>query len=448
MIFDIKALKIILENALIQHDIPGLEIAIDYEDQNIFSLGLGTSNLINECTIKPDTIFGVASLTKMLTTLIVLKAEELRLITLSDSLSDYYPNLRLINKNSINIRNLLNHSAGLPGLPTRHKATDLNFPSINPQMESVASLIEYLNTLDFELLDKPGLLLSYSNEGYCLLGGIIEQIFDKPYALVAEELVFKPLKMQNSFIGRDKNGVAQNIADPIVSWHQGERASSTEYWDAPLFYPAGGLMSSAKDINKLISALSGSSDFLKSDQYEQVTFDPMSVASRHELKFAYGLGIEIEYINSQKTLLWHTGQRPGISSFAGQVIQDRISVTLLTNVADAPTSSIGRLIFSQLLCQKDKTINLNWPPTTNNPTIEEKDLKDFTGIYGSPEVGQYKVYLKGEKILMQFMNSKKEMFFKDKNNGTVGVQTFDFIFKNNSKPYALALDLRILLRLI
>ena len=72
MIFDVKALKILLENALIQHNIPGLEIAIDYENQNMFSLGLGTANLINECMIKPDTIFGVASLTKMLTTLIVL----------------------------------------------------------------------------------------------------------------------------------------------------------------------------------------------------------------------------------------------------------------------------------------------------------------------------------------------------------------------------------------
>ncbi len=447
MIIDVKFLKDLLDSALIKHNIPGLAVAIDYEGQNIFSLGLGTASVTKNRIVRPDTIFGVASLTKILTTLILLKAEEFRLIMLSNSLSNYYPDLRWLHKNDISLKNLLNHSAGLPGLATRHKAKDLNYPNGNFQIENVTSLVKYLNTIDFKLLGRPGQLLSYSNESYCLLGGIIEQVFKKPYKSVAEELVLRPLKMRNSFIGGVRDGGTENIADPIDFWHNEKRERGNQYWDAPLFYPAGGLMSSATDINKLVSALCGNSNFLKSDQYNQVAFDPMSIASRPNAKFAYGLGIEIEYICPEKTLLWHTGQRPGIASFVGQIIQDRLSVALLTNVTDAPTSKIGREVFSHLLSKNDIPVNLFWPPEISNIQFETKNLDNFVGIYGSQEVGEYKVYLQDGKILMQFINSTNEMLLKKPTSGIVGAQTFKFMFNGDPKPYALALDLRLLRRL-
>lgn len=447
MIFDRKLIKVSLENALVEYDISGLSFAIDYEGQNIFSSGLGAADVTNTCEVKPDTIFGVASLTKILTTLILLKAEEKKLLKISDFLSIYYPNLRWLQNNNVSIRNLLNHSAGLPGLPTRHSATDLNYPGMNPEMESVASLVEYLNILDFELLAQPGQLLSYSNEGFCLLGGIIERVFNKPYELVAKELVFQPLKMECSFVGKNENAIFKNIAEPLVSWHQGMGPRRTQYWEAPLFYAAGGLMSSAKDMNILISALAGSSNFLNPHQYLQVHCDPMPVASRSNINCAYGLGIEIERINAQKTLLWHTGQRPGISSFVGHVIEKRLSVSLLTNITDAPTSIIGRLIFSHLLSKEINNKKLNWPHKNKEMKNDEDDFEHFVGIYGSPEVGEYKVYIKDQKLLLQFKNSKKEMIFNGLTSGVVGVQTFKFIFKNHTKSDAIALDLRILQRL-
>ena len=447
MNFDLIGLEEKLKRAVCKYHIPGLSIAIEQDGRKIFSLGLGFANITKNLATTPHTIFGTASLTKILTTLILLKAEELELVKLSDKLSVYYPDLERLDISNASIKNLLNHSAGLPGLPTRHIASDLNNPRINPEFLCIDSLIKFLNEFKFDVLEQPGQLLSYSNEGYCLLGGIIERIFGETFETVAKKLVFKPLKMKNSFIGRDKSGRFKDIAEPMISWKKDIKASQTEYWDAPLFYPAGGLMSSANDIVKLSSALYGASNFLKCAQYKQVTFDPMPVASRNERFFAYGLGTEIEYINNKKTLLWHTGQRPGISSFVGQVIPDRLSVALLTNISDAPASKIGRLVLSHFYSRDDKPKKLKWLQTTDNLSIHERDLKNFVGIYGSAEVGEYHIHLEGKILLMKFVSSKNEMLFNEANSGIVGSQTFKFMFTSRAEPYALALDLRILPRL-
>ncbi len=447
MNFDADKLEEILGNAVSEYRIPGLSIAIERDGQNIFSLGLGVANTTDDIGTTSNTIFGTASLTKMLTTLILLKAEEMELLMLTDKLSLYYPDLKKLDTSHVSIKNLLNHTAGLPGLPTRHRATDLNKPSINPGMKCVNNFVKYLNDIEFSVLDKPGRLLSYSNEGYCLLGGIIERVFDKSFEKVAEQLVLKPLKMNHSFIGNDRCGRFKEVAEPIIYWENNLKTSKTEYWDSPLFYPAGGLMSSAKDILKLSSALFGESNFLKYDQFKQVTLDPIPVASRHKRCFAYGLGTEIEYIDSQRTLLWHTGQRPGISSFVGHLVQDRLSVALLTNISDAPASKIGRLVFSYLFCNYKNSVNLNWLQTTTNTNINERDYERLVGTYGSSEVGTYYIHLIGKKLLMKFVYSENEMIFHEDFSGIVGSQTFKFILKEKGDIYALALDLRILPRL-
>ena len=120
---------------------------------------------------------------------------------------------------------------------------------------------------------------------------------------------------------------------------------------------------------------------------------------------------------------------------------------MLTNISDAPASKIGRLVFSHLYCRDEKPEKPKWLQTNNNLSIHERDLKNFVGIYGSAEVGEYRINLEGKKLLMKFVSSQNEMLFNEANTGIVGSQTFKFMFNSRAEPYALALDLRILPRL-
>ena len=91
-----KRLELLLNKVLCSHDIPGLAVEVRHEGRSIFSFGLGIGDVSPRHFVCNDTIFGVASLTKMVTAIIILQAQENKLLTLSDPVSQYYPNLKCV----------------------------------------------------------------------------------------------------------------------------------------------------------------------------------------------------------------------------------------------------------------------------------------------------------------------------------------------------------------
>tara|TARA_B100000767_G_scaffold78601_1_gene75289 strand:- start:187 stop:1533 length:1347 start_codon:yes stop_codon:yes gene_type:complete len=441
-----KRLELLLNKELYSYDIPGLAVEVRHEGRSIFSLGLGIGDVSPRHFISNDTIFGVASLTKMVTAIIILQAQENKLLTLSDPISQYYPNLKCVQNTGIQVKHLLNHSSGFPGLSSRHHATNLNDPKSNNQLLTVHDLVNYLNNLDFEMLAGPGQILSYSNEGFCLLGGIIENIYNKPYPIIVKELIFDPLRMTRSFIGQEQQDAFQNLTKAFISWGNGANPKQENYWDSPLFYSAGGLMTTVSDMTLLISELSGVHDLSTFNQQEQLLSGSIPVASRSSKKYAYSHGVEIDRLDSENTLFWHTGERVGISSFVGNIIERKLSVALFANIADIPTSAIGRKIFVEILGNEIDSEKLVWPPISKRFLIKRHFLKKFEGLYSSLEMGDYRVSIVGEKLLLHSPNSIDEFRFDNSYSGSVAGKTFKFLCINDEKSYALALDLRVICR--
>ena len=441
-----KRLELLLNKELCSHDIPGLAVEVRHEGRSIFSFGLGIGDVSPRHFVCNDTIFGVASLTKMVTAIIILQAQENKLLTLSDPISQYYPNLKCVQNTDIQVKHLLNHSSGLPGLSSRHHATNLNDPKSNNQLLTAYDLVNYLNNLNFQMLAGPGQILSYSNEGFCLLGGIIENIYNKPYPIIVKELIFDPLRMTRSFIGQEQQDAFQNLTKAFISWGKGANSKQENYWESPLFYSAGGLMTTVSDMTLLISELSGVRDLLNFNQQEQLLSGSISVASRCSKKYAYSYGVEIDRLDSENTLFWHTGERPGISSFVGNIIERRLSVALFANIADVPTSAIGRKIFLEVLGNEIDSEKLVWPPRGKCFLIKRHFLKKFEGLYSSLEMGDYRVSIAGEKLLLHSRGSIDEFRFANLYSGSVAEKTFKFLCNNDEKSYALALDLRVICR--
>ena len=190
MYFDKIKLEKLLQGALNRYNIPGLATCVTHEGKIIYKSGFGLRNVSSSSCVNSKTIFGVASITKLVTALIIKQAENENILKTSDLVSAYVPDLCCVQNTKIEFRHLLNHSAGFPGLPTRHKSTDLFSSKINDGMKSFDDLVRYLNKLDFNMLAEPGKLLSYSNEGYCLLGCIIERLYNDSFISVATEKVF------------------------------------------------------------------------------------------------------------------------------------------------------------------------------------------------------------------------------------------------------------------
>ena len=224
-----------------------------------------------------------------------------------------------------------------------------------------------------KLLAAPGQVLNYSNEGYCLLGGVIEGAAGAPYAQHVERAVVAPLGMTRTTIGAAHLQAFANVASHLQ--REGDAWIDAGVWDAPLFYPAGGVITSARDLVRLISVLDDGHSLLAPKSREQLQRCRIGVASRPDPGIGYGLGLEHNRIGADFTLLWHSGQRAGVSSFVGWLAQERLAVAVLCNVADAPAASIGHELISKLLGRDD----IAWPRRKPPVEISAREALRFVG---------------------------------------------------------------------
>ena len=118
--------------------------------------------------VTPDTIFRVASITKMATALVMLRLAEAGLLALSDTVVDYLPpEAHVPALAGVTIRQLLSHTSGLRDTPAYMQAAE--------QGGELPQVLTAKGVRDSE----PGETFAYSNTGYGLLGCVMETVTGK-----------------------------------------------------------------------------------------------------------------------------------------------------------------------------------------------------------------------------------------------------------------------------
>ena len=178
------------------------------------------------------TLFDMASVTKMMvTTSLALVALDKGLLQLNDTVDKFYTTDK-----SLSVKNLLTHTMGIG-----HKA-------LNKEGNTYENIAE-------KILDIPsdipiGTDVLYSCPGFILLGKILEKIFGEPLNKCFDELVAKPLGLNNtSFLPMDtSNAVNSNL-------NEDKRGIVNDYNCQFLGGVAGnaGIFSNIYDITKYVS---------------------------------------------------------------------------------------------------------------------------------------------------------------------------------------------------
>ncbi len=173
----------LLQDAINEGAFPGANYAIVFKDKVLFG-SFGKKSLIPNVEENDiDTIYDMASLTKIVsTTTAVLRLIEKGKLRLYAPVKRYLPEFRFDN---ISIWNLMTHTSGLPeGLP---RANTLNDPT------------EVWNRiLNIELKYETGTKIHYSDLGYIILGKVIESIVKKPLNEFVKEEIFDKLNMKDT----------------------------------------------------------------------------------------------------------------------------------------------------------------------------------------------------------------------------------------------------------
>lgn len=241
----------------------------------IYKRGFGYANAEFKVPNETNTRFRLASISKPIVAILVMKLVDQGKISLDGKLSDYLPDFRK-DGDKITVRHLLSHTSGLPGGIGDFTRREMRDPVTREALLKNSAE----NPLDFE----PGTRVRYGLAGFAVLSMIVEKATGKSYEQALRENVLEPLEMRDtgvedaaSTVQRAPNGriILGNPQPVIERFATGYVKTRTGYLRAPYMDISNGgagasIYSTVEDLFLLDQALS--TDKLLSKQAKEQMF--------------------------------------------------------------------------------------------------------------------------------------------------------------------------------
>ena len=186
---------------MMREHIAGLSLAVVRDGKVAYARGFGARDLKAGLPATPDTLYGIGSITKSFTAMAIMQLQEAGKLNVDDPVSKHLPEFKLGREGKpIAIRHLLSHSSGIPDLGW----SDVR---INRQIDgeekwtpltSFDDFMTFVNGAKDEVAADPGTRFFYLNEGYVLLGKIVEKASGMRYEDYVTQQILRPLKMKRS----------------------------------------------------------------------------------------------------------------------------------------------------------------------------------------------------------------------------------------------------------
>ena len=351
------------------HGIPAVALAVAEGGRESFAVGFGTREYGQSAPVTPDTIFGVASVTKGVTALAIMQLAEVGKLAVDDPVTRYLPAYRTpdaAGARATTIAHFLTHTAGLPPLPARffalaratagdpYAAAPPAWVADHAPLDSADDLLAFIGGYDFAPLGAPGARFSYSNEGFALLGAIVERVGGLPYATYVRERILAPLGMERSTFDREAlpPGAALATFHVLRDGPHGRRplpAPQGNY--TPLWYAAGGLNSTARDLLRYLELFrtGGTSGGVRllSEAGIAAMVAPRTAGGAPGAFYGYGLGIVLRYGGTW--LVQHGGGSKGIAAHILVAPARDYAAVALTNLAEVPAEQLALAPLNKIL---------------------------------------------------------------------------------------------------
>lgn len=359
--------------------IPGLQFAVVYKGKVVMSRAYGLADIDKKAPVTKDTDFEIASSSKPIIATAVMMLWEQGKFRLEEPVGKYVAEIPL-SWSRVPIQNLLSHTSGVPefrGGPlfAKHRMED-------------TPLTEIAKSMSDELLFDVGDHFAYSNTNYVLLGKLIEAVTGKPYTEYLQAQIFDPLGMTaTGFVGKKEHA-------------QGYYAMARDYLatkDCSLAWAGAGagIVSTAEDIAKFDIALQNQK-LVKNGTLARM-LEP--TATRLGI-MDYGLGWQVGKIGNSPVAL-HQGEMNGFSSMILRIVNEKISVILLTNASAIDGNTLTRGILGLYFPELDPAAPL--PIVDTEPDTTHAHQRVLQSIaQGEPDMDafteDYKVHVGEEKL--------------------------------------------------
>ena len=285
VVTDLAAFDDVVESLVQRYHIPAVSIAVTHDERLVYLKAYGWADLVARERATTQSRFRLASVSKPITAIAILRLAEQGKLRLSDRVfgpgallgtiygtQPYEPRLR-----EITVDHFLHHTAG-------GWTNDAADPMFAQRALSGGELISW--TLDHRpLAHAPGTSYAYSNFGYCLLGRIIERVTGQPYEQAVKALVLEPAGITDMAIG---GGTLAERLPGEVRYH-GQGHDDPYLLDPRRMDAHGGWVATARDLAQLLVHVDGYS--AKPDLLQPSSIETMTTGSSAKPGYACGWGV-------------------------------------------------------------------------------------------------------------------------------------------------------------
>lgn len=319
-----------ISSLMSNYNIPGVQLAIIKDEKIVYRKSFGLADEDSNVLVNDESLFRIASISKPITAIGILKLAEMNLLNLNDTVfgtggilgTDYGTTPYSNDIEQITVKQLLEHTSGWTNIPFDPMFNNLNFT----HNQLISDIID-----NRPLTTLPGSTYYYSNFGYCVLGRIIEKVSNTTYESFIKQNLFIPSDITNMEI-------AGNTIDEIYP-------SEVVYYDQENFSPYGmnvtrmdshgGWIASATDLAKFLSKIDRNSSRV----------DLVNQNSLQELYFGF-----------QNWIFY--GSLPGTSTAISRV-NDSFGYVILANTRTIPDDGI--LNNMNTIMQSEISSRSEWP---------------------------------------------------------------------------------------
>jgi CubicO group peptidase (beta-lactamase class C family) len=362
--------KAIVDEERVRAEVPAMSVAVVANGKVVTLYASGMADVEAKIPATTETLFPAASVSKLLTAVMVMREVEKDRLSLDTKVNDLLPPERQVRDSTgtpvvVTVRHLLSHSSGLEG-GRGGKGYQMD-PAERPIL-----LDDYLSA-GLVTVQPPGASIIYSNNGFALAGWLAARVENKGFDDFAQETLFTPIGMPHSSF-KAPNDIGPELAAGYGEIGLGFNPKRIPHPIVTSYAPAGGLMTNASDLGKFAVAILNGGEIDGVRIIDAKTLDAMThiVARPHpDMPEGFGLGFSVSEIPGRR-LIWWDGSISGAASRLALLPDQQIGVAILTNLQDgeAPARVSSRIL------------NLLSPSATQSVVhLNSRELASYSGKY-------------------------------------------------------------------
>lgn len=402
-------------------DIPGLAIVVIKDGKTVVMKGYGVCNLDTKEPVDENTLFMIASNSKLFTATSLAQLEYDNKLSLDDKIIKYFPWFRAYDSNTtslVTVRDMLAHHLG-----TKTFQGDFTFWNSLYSRDSIMYKMRLLKpTGNFRQQ------WGYCNSCFLTAGQVIEKITGKPWEVYVYDSITEPLGMTATHTLGNNMGQMPNAASPYTNAFS-ENLMLLPYDNVDNLAPAGSIVSNVKDISKwlLMQLDSGHSNGKQIIPWPAIrrTRDMNTIISSRKNAFlpihyyGYGLGVFMSDYGGRQTFE-HTGGADGFVTNTCFVPEENLGIAIFTNndnqqffellryqILDAylglPYKNYSVLALPDFMKDRKETLDdinaLKARVKNNRPPLS---LNAYTGNYSNPVFGNIFIGVKAGDLSIKF----------------------------------------------